>query len=98
MTVTVPLTPTLTVSRCSRTNQFSLPDWLHVRQLLITACIFLKPPRADTQGSVISSAPPAQTAQTKEEKKKRNVHFYSSCVVENSHSFLGNAQDLISYF
>lgn len=60
------------------------------------ACIFLKPPRADTQGSVISSSPPAQTA-WKEEAEK-DIHFHNSCVVENPYSFLVNAQDLISYF
>ena len=59
-------------------------------------CIFLKPPRADTQGSVISSTPPAQTAQKEEEEKY--IHFYNSCVVENPYSFLVNAQDLITYF
>lgn len=58
-------------------------------------CIFLKPPRADTQGSD-SSAAPARTVQNEEEEK--DIHFYNPCVTENLYSFLVNAQDLISYF
>lgn len=46
-----------------------------MRQLL-TACVFLEPPRADTQGSVISSAPLAQAA--RKEEKEKDIHFHNS--------------------
>lgn len=50
-------------------------------------CIFLKPSRADTQGSVISAAPPAQTVQKEEEEKilqflchGQSLHISSECL------------------
>lgn len=43
------------------------------------ACVFLQTPRADTQGSIISSAPLAQIAR----KEEKDIHFHNSDVVEN---------------
>lgn len=49
-------------------------------------CIFLKPHRADTQGSVISSTPPSQTTQ---KEKEKYIHLYNSCVVLISMECIG---------
>lgn len=49
-------------------------------------CIFLKPRRADTQGSVISSTPLSQTTQ---KEKKKYIHLYNSCEVLISRECLG---------